>query len=131
LRGHDRLAFTILLAVKTGAEAGEVSAAEPARDLSAARDAEPDLLQELCRVRVLVLDDLAVGELTPWREETLLALLGRVDRGRRTLVTSNVEPAAMAPFIGERCADRLGDPEMFRVVAVGGESLRGAKGGAA
>ena len=97
--------------------------------LRAARDGEPELLQALCGVRFLVLDDLAVGELTPWREETLLALLGRVDRGRRTLVTSNLAPAAMLPYVGERVVDRLSDPEAFRVVGVPGGSLRGRKGG--
>ncbi len=94
--------------------------------LRAARDEEPDLLRELqFGVRLLVLDDLAIGELTPWREELLSALLGRAENGRRLLLTSNRTLDQLVPYVGDRAADRLRDTARFRVVELTGASRRG------
>lgn len=83
------------------------------------------LVEELLRVPLLVLDDIGLGAYTEWREEILWLLLGRVEDGRRLVVTSNLSPLQLQRVIGERNADRLCDPATFRVVGVRrGESLR-------
>jgi hypothetical protein len=47
-----------------------------------------------------------------------------VEKGRRLVVTANREPADLISVIGERCADRLTDRQMFKIVASTGTSLR-------
>lgn len=88
------------------------------------------LLDELDRwCTLLILDEVGIGQFSPWAEELLLSLLSRVERGRRLIVTANREPAELIEVIGERAADRLTDPDMFRIVAVMGASLRQRKVG--
>lgn len=81
-----------------------------------------DALDE--RVNVLAVDDLDVGSMSPWKEEILLHLLRRPTEGRRLILTGNVPPSALAERFGERCADRLLDPDLFTLVAVHGRSWR-------
>jgi DNA replication protein DnaC len=85
---------------------------------------EGELLEEIAGVNLLALDEIGIGGFTEWREEVMWEILGRVEKGRRLVLTSNLGPADLIPMIGERCADRLSDPETFRVVAVSGQSLR-------
>lgn len=83
------------------------------------------LLDELhAWCRLLILDEIGLGEFSLWREELMLGILARVEQGRRLVLTSNREPADLIQVIGDRAADRLTDPQMFRVVAVTGPSLR-------
>lgn len=83
------------------------------------------LLDELhAWCRLLILDEIGTGEFSPWREELMLGILARVERGKRLILTSNREPSDLIEIIGDRGADRLTDPQMFRVVAVTGPSLR-------
>jgi DNA replication protein DnaC len=85
---------------------------------------EDDLLDELVRVSLLLLDEIGLGAFTEWREEVMWQILARVERDKRLVLTSNLEPADLIPVIGERNADRLCDPQTFRVVALGGTSRR-------
>lgn len=85
-------------------------------------DGFSDALDE--RVDVLAVDDLDVGSMSPWKEEVLLHLLRRPTEGRRLILTGNVPPSALAERFGERCADRLLDPDLFTLVAVHGRSWR-------
>lgn len=85
-----------------------------------------ELLEELTgdRVALLVVDEIGVAPPSAWREGVMLEILERPARGQRLVLTANLPPSGLVPVIGERAADRLCDRETFRVVEVGGSSLR-------
>lgn len=72
---------------------------------------------------LLVLDDLTIGNVTPWEIEQLTAILdARIREGRRQVVTTNVSADKLAEAWQERLMDRL----LFRMtpVKMTGESRR-------
>lgn len=81
------------------------------------------------RCQVLALDDVDVDALTPWKEEVMLRLLETPARGRRLVVTMNVDPATSAGIskLGERVVDRLMDPQLFGRFHLTGASIRRRK----
>lgn len=78
-------------------------------------------LEERCEL--LVLDDIDLGESTPFREQLLLTLLG-LFRDKRIILTMNKKPSAALEFLGERIIDRI-TSDNFLSIPMHGESLRG------
>lgn len=69
------------------------------------------------KVETLVIDDIDVGQPTPWREQVLHYLFERVNRGRKLVVTMNRVPER-APNLTDRLIARLNDRKMFLTLAV-------------
>ena len=83
----------------------------------------PDLLDRFARWPVLVLDDLARVQVTPWVEETVTTLVDRRQRSELpTLLTLDVDQRQIAEQFGGALASRL---RMYEAVVVGGEDMRG------
>lgn len=90
-------------------------------------DEWPQARSRALKAANLVVDDLG-QEGSEWASKELGSLIeSRFDKGRRTIVTTNVPPANMAKTYGDRFASRLGHPEMSRYVVCGGADLRKAK----
>ena len=88
---------------------------------------EADEVDALIAVPLLVLDDAAVRDLTPWGEDILLGVVdGRCSRRARTLGTTNLNLAGLASTVGERTASRLA--ESCEVIEVGGADMRRVEG---
>ncbi len=76
------------------------------------------------RVTLMVIDDLDVGNPTPFREMIMLKLLSMVEEdGMRLVVTLNRQPDQMFAALGDRVADRLLGGKFTKVAFEGG-SLR-------
>lgn len=72
----------------------------------------------------LVVDDLG-QEMTEWANREIGSLIeSRFDRGRRTVVTTNIPPAAVVKLYGDRFASRLNHPGLSAYVVCGGSDLR-------
>jgi hypothetical protein len=69
---------------------------------------EADLLAALYDVDVLELDDVGVDGPTDWAIGRLFRVVNRrYDAGRRTILTTNLEPNALAAYVGVRNFDRI------------------------
>lgn len=83
-----------------------------------------DLRPKAVAARVLVLDDLG-REATDWSARELADVLElRHNRGRPTVVTSNLPTKRLLERYGERLASRWGDSRMTATVEVLGADLR-------
>lgn len=79
--------------------------------------------EELCRARVLVLDDLASELLSPVTAALLMELVDRRYGGLlKTVITTNLDFGAFYLRVGERCADRI--QSTASEVTVRGQSRR-------
>ena len=76
------------------------------------------------RVMLLVIDDIDVDAMTPWKESIVLSLLDDAPAMCGLVLTMNVAPDRWAEHFGERIADRLLAPRV-RLLAVHGGSRRG------
>lgn len=96
----------------TGREADDVS--------------EYDLIREYGeRCSCLMLDDIDVGQMTPFREAILLVFLAWVEESdRRLILTMNRGPAEAASVLGDRVVDRITGSDFLKV-KMAGDSLRG------
>lgn len=87
---------------------------------------EATVLTGLVQTPLLVLDDVGVARLTEWGREKLYTVINeRFIANRRTIVTTNLDPANgdLSAYLGAPAFDRLrGQAEIFRLT---GESLRG------
>lgn len=73
-----------------------------------AETTEEQLVNELLRCHLLVLDDLGSEKATEWTEATLFELIDQRYRLERpVVVTTNLSPAALGKAIGTRTMDRL------------------------
>lgn len=91
------------------------------------RETEDDVLTAVEDVVALGVDDVGVGDgrhMSDWREELLLDIALRAERGLRTVITTNVPITAFVDRFGHRVADRFLYPKHFTVVTIKGESLR-------
>lgn len=74
---------------------------------------------------LLILDDLGATKVSEWADETITALLdARINAGRRTVLTTNQNGAALAAVWNGRFIDRLNDYALALVMR--GESRRKA-----
>ena len=89
-------------------------------------ETEYELIREYSdRCTCLMLDDIDVGQLTPFREALLLVFLAWTEESdRRLILTMNREPEDAAPFLGERVIDRITGSDFLKV-KMSGASLRG------
>jgi DNA replication protein DnaC len=79
--------------------------------------------QRAARASVLLLDDLGAAKGSEWVEEVNYRLIShRYDRGRPTLITSNLPPRDFSAYLGDRSASRLA--EMCTVLPVTGQDRR-------
>jgi DNA replication protein DnaC len=74
-----------------------------------------DLVERLCAVDLLHVDDVGSEQSTPWVLEQLYTIVNtRYEDGRAIVLTTNLEPPALREQIGERTVSRLvemcGDP---------------------
>lgn len=95
-----------------------------------ADDEKPDdmvLLGEIReRVELMMIDDIDIGEGTPFKEELLLSLIDLVEEGKRIILTMNMDPveAARLGRLSERVVDRI-TGNQFLALQMQGRSLRG------
>lgn len=81
------------------------------------------ILDELHRVHVLILDEVAATRGTDWERETLSALVDdRYRDGGKLVIATNATPDELPKWIGERAADRLA--EFALVLVIDGDSYR-------
>lgn len=87
-------------------------------------EGDPRLLERLCRVGLLVLDDVGAHKGTDWADEQLDVIVGeRWDHERPTVATTNLPPEDLGPVVGGRAWSRLlGDGAL--VLALGGHDRR-------
>lgn len=91
-----------------------------------------DELARLCRIPLLLLDDLGSAKATEWTEEVTYRLINeRYNQCRPTVFTSNLPARAaggpdLTAQLGERIASRLA--QMTTVVAMTGDDLRRRRG---
>lgn len=79
------------------------------------------VLGQLTEVALLTLDDLGAERSTPWAQEQLFKIVdGRYRAGRPTIITTNLETAA----IDERVLSRIGDREVTEFVELDGARYR-------
>lgn len=96
----------------------------------AGKDDDPVTEYELIReyqdrCSCLMLDDIDVGALTPFREALLLVFLAWVEESdRRLILTMNRAPEDAASHLGERVIDRITGTDFLKV-KMSGASLRG------
>ena len=77
------------------------------------------------RCACLMLDDIDVGQLTPFREALLLVFLAWVEESdRRLILTMNRAPEDAASYLGERVIDRITGSNFLKI-KMAGPSLRG------
>ncbi len=131
-RGKTHLAAAAVNAlVGRGQAVRFVVAADLLQELRAAIGSDDSTVEQLlarfASVPVLVLDDLARVQVTPWVEETIATLIDRRQRAQLpTLITLDVSHAQIADLFGPAVASRL---RMFEAVVVGGQDMRGAPDG--
>lgn len=78
-----------------------------------------------CGCDLLIVDDLGATKVSEWADETVTALLdSRLNAGRRTVLTTNQNGAALAAVWNGRFIDRLNDSALALVMR--GESRRKA-----
>ena len=78
-------------------------------------DSGPDLVDECVRARALVLDDIGAHAPQPWMLEKLTLIVNeRIENGRRTLATSNLDIPAIDKH-APRLASRLSAMKLFRL----------------
>lgn len=81
------------------------------------------IVDKLCKVDFLVLDDLGAEKSSDWVAETIYIVINsRYDRDRSTIITTNLEPAKLAERLGDRIVSRL--VEMCDVVRLEGKDWR-------
>lgn len=89
-------------------------------------DTVEQLLQHLCRVPLLVLDEIGVSRGSEWEAEQLFTIIDdRYKHERPTMVVSNLPAAELKPLLGDRVYDRLRDGA--RIVAMNWPSHRGSR----
>lgn len=70
----------------------------------------PDTIDALASVPLLVLDDLGAEKPTDWTRERLDLLIdARWSAMLPAIYTSNLDPAALAAYLGDRCWSRISD----------------------
>jgi DNA replication protein DnaC len=78
------------------------------REVATAPDHRLPLLRSIAEVEYAVLDDLGGEKTTEYAAETLYLLVdGRLSKGLRTLVTSNLNPDEIARVHGDRIISRI------------------------
>jgi DNA replication protein DnaC len=75
-----------------------------------------DLIDRLCGVELLHVDDVGAEQTSPWVLEQLYTIVNtRYEDGRAMLLTTNLDEAALTGQIGERTVSRIyemcGDPK--------------------
>lgn len=87
---------------------GELLLAIRASFDEAARQSEAALMQAICSVDLLILDDLGMEKPSPWAVDRLAYVINsRYSANRATLVTSNYAPERLAHMWGERVMSSL------------------------
>lgn len=87
-------------------------------------DAWSQMHPKAMRSAVLIVDDLG-HEASEWAHKELSALLeSRFDKGLRSVVTTNLPPAAFGKVYGDRLASRMERPGRGLYVVCGGNDLR-------
>lgn len=90
------------------------------------RDSERTEAQVFARAakpRLLVLDEFAMSQPQPWKQEIVSRLIDyRYSNRKTTVMLTNEPPASIAPWVGERAADRM--RQCSRVKIINGESFR-------
>jgi DNA replication protein DnaC len=88
---------------------------------------EADLLGACKGVDVLALDDIGAARVTGWAQERLFEILNhRYNERRRTILTTNLGPAEMEEYVGDRIYSRI--EGMCWVYAIVGRNLRKTEG---
>jgi DNA replication protein DnaC len=86
-----------------------------------------DLLDRLCAVDLLHVDDVGAEQTSPWVLEQLYTIVNtRYEDGRAVMLTTNLAEDALREQIGDRTVSRLG--EMCTVLPLHGEDQRGNVG---
>ena len=86
-----------------------------------------DLIDRLCAVDLLHVDDVGAEQSSPWVLEQLYTIINtRYEDGRAVLVTTNLGDDDLRAQIGDRTVSRLG--EMCTVLPLHGEDQRGNVG---
>lgn len=86
-------------------------------------DGDPRAWDRACGCDLLIVDDLGATKVSEWADETVTALLdSRLNAGRRTVLTTNQNGAALAAVWNGRFIDRLNDSALALVMR--GESRR-------
>jgi DNA replication protein DnaC len=76
-----------------------------------------EILDELIRVSVLILDDLGAEKATEWVRETLYILIDeRYGNMKKTIITSNYNPSYLTQRLGDRIVSRIS--EMCRIIEI-------------
>ena len=90
------------------------------------RDSEQTEAQVFARAakpRLLVLDEFAMSQPQPWKQEIVSRLIDyRYSNRKTTVMLTNEPPASIAPWVGDRAADRM--RQCSRVKVINGESFR-------
>lgn len=90
------------------------------------RDSERTEAQVFARAakpRLLVLDEFAMSQPQPWKQEIVSRLIDyRYSNRKTTVMLTNEPPASIAQWVGERAADRM--RQCSRVKIINGESFR-------
>lgn len=90
------------------------------------RDSERTEAQVFARAakpRLLVLDEFAMSQPQPWKQEMVSRLIDyRYSNRKTTLILTNEPPSSIAPWVGDRAADRM--RQCSRVKVINGESFR-------
>ena len=90
------------------------------------RDSERTEAQVFARAakpRLLVLDEFAMSQPQPWKQEIVSRLIDyRYSNRKTTILLTNEPPSSIAPWVGERAADRM--RQCSRVKVINGESFR-------
>lgn len=90
------------------------------------RDSERTEAQVFARAaqpRLLVLDEFAMSQPQPWKQEMIARLVDyRYSNRKTTVMLTNEPPESIAPWVGERAADRM--RQCGRVKIIHGESFR-------
>jgi hypothetical protein len=86
------------------------------------------LLEELAARPLLVLDEIILGEGSPWGDEQVRSLLAsRYAAGRRTILTTNMTYGAFIAEVGDRLASRIQEKGgRYRIIPLDGADRRTA-----
>lgn len=84
---------------------------------------EAQVFARAAKPRLLVLDEFAMSQPQPWKQEILSRLVDyRYSNRKTTVLLTNEPPSSIAPWVGERAADRM--RQCSRVKIIHGESFR-------